>query len=239
MEVKRVYPVRGLNYKVSEEYHHRFAKGEKILLEPDKDISHDKNAVGIHSYKLNNARIGFMPKEENEFYFLYLSQGGIYEAEIHSTNEASVNHSLDFLFIKVSLSLNKQSELDLFLKYNEIKKSIDLNIDRWLIKKSQFNPKTIKHSQRGYLINDIIFYHEDPIPGHHGLTGLFGDFLPAENFKTSGPIETIRVQVEKLSNNKYRIIAEINEHEKKYIKINDNNEYELFDDIRALRNKLK
>ena len=233
MEVKRVYPVRGLNYKVSEEYHHRFAKGEKILLEPDKDISHDKNAVGIHSCKLNNARIGFMPKEENEFYFLYLSQGGIYEAEIHSTNEASVNHSLDFLFIKVSLSLNKQSELDLFIKYNEIKKSIDLNIDRWLIKKSQFNPKTIKHSQRGYLINDIIYYHFDP-----GVTGLFGDFLLAENFKTSGPIETIRVQLEELSNNKYKIIAKINEHEKKYIKINDDNEYELTD-IKTLRNTLR
>ena len=238
MEVKRVYPVRGLNYKVSEEYHHRFAKGEKILLEPDKDISHDKNAVGIHSYKLNNARIGFMPKEENEFYFLYLSQGGIYEAEIHSTNEASVNHSLDFLFIKVSLLLNKQSELDLFIKYNEIKKSIDLNIDRWLSKKSQFNPKNHKYSQRGYLFGGITCVQEIVMSGYQAeKVKLFSNLLLVEDYKRYGLRKTTRVQIEELPNDKYKIIAEFNEHEKKYIKINDDNEYELFD-IRALRNKL-
>ena len=236
MQVIRVYPVRGLNYKVSEEDHYQFAKGEKILLNPDNDNSFDPNAVGVHYSFLNDARIGFLPKDVNEFYFLFLSQGGTYEAEIFAINEFSDNHSLDFLFIQITFSLRKQSEFDLFLKHNEIQQSTDLSIDRWVYKRSRNNKNKI-HAQRGYLIA-ILEIEAITLPGQSSTSGLYGKFLLAKNFKFKGPIKTIEVQVEKLPNKKYKIVAEFNENEQKHIKVNDDFEYELTD-IGKLRKKFR
>mgnify|MGYP005656156641 FL=1 len=47
-EVKRVFPVRGLNFKVDSEYHGHFNYGPFIELKAEINNAYDNYAVGVY-----------------------------------------------------------------------------------------------------------------------------------------------------------------------------------------------
>lgn len=212
-EVKRVLPVRGLNFNVDLEYHGHFNYGPFIELKAEINNNYDNYAVAVYYGEWNEkVKVGYLPQEENEFYHQYLLVGGEYTARVSYLNKESTNHSWDYLFVEVSLQLKKQSEFDLFLKLNKLNDSENLDIQRWIKKTKSSNP-SIPDGRRGYLF-DIMVTHYDP-----GPMIFMGKFLPKENIQgwinvgrgNKVPYgKLVDVTLEEVGKGKYKII---NQHQ--------------------------
>ena len=208
-EVKRTLPVRGLNYNVDSNYHGHFNYGPFIELKAEINNAYDNYAVAVYYGEWNEKiKVGYLPKEENEFYHHYLSEGGDCIARVSHLNKESSNHSLDYLFIEITLQLKKQKEFDLFLKFNKINESENLNIQRW-IRKPRYSRPTLQEGQQGFLLDPITNYQVRGGPDH-----TTGQFLPKENIvgwrhiRGKGEVpygETITVSLVETKKGKYRL----------------------------------
>ena len=203
-KVKRTLPVRGLNYNVDSDYHGHFNYGPFIELKAEINNAYDNYAVAVYYGEWNEKiKVGYLPKEENEFYHHYLSEGGDCIARVSHLNKESSNHSLDYLFIEITLQLKKQKEFDLFLKFNKINESENLDIQRWIRKPRHSRRQKLQEGQEGFIVGNIIRQHVLTEKGRTEITTA--DFLPKENIvgwrleggKVEVPYgETIVVEVE-------------------------------------------
>ena len=226
LEVKRVLPVRGLNFKVDSKYHGHFKYGPFIELKAEINNTYDNYAVAVYYGELGKAKVGYLPKEENEFYHQYLLEGGRYSARVFDLNTESTNHSWDYLFIEISLQLKKQNEFNLFLKFNKLNQSENLDIQRW-IRKPRYSRPILQEGQRGFLVGGTYVMWSNL-----GET-ITGNFLPKENIvgwryvkgKAEEPYgKTIGVELVKTENGKFKLMQY--QPDGSVIKIADEYEYE-------------
>ena len=212
-EVKRVFPVRGLNFKVDSEYHGHFNYGPFIELKAEINNTYDNYAVGVYYGEWSEkVKVGYLPKEVNEFYHQFLLESGEYAARVFYLNKESTNHSWDYLFIEISFQLKKQNEFNLFLKFNKLNESVNLDTQRW-IRKPRYSRPILQEGQRGFLVGQITHIH---CRGGPDIT--VGDFLPKENIvgwryksrKSEEPYgKTISVELVEAEDGKYKIINQI------------------------------
>ena len=227
-EVKRTLPVRGLNYNVDSEYYGHFNYGPFIELKAEINNAYDNYAVAVYYGEWNEkVKVGYLPKEENEFYHHYLSGGGDCIARVSHLNKESSNHSLDYLFIEIALQLKKQKEFDLFLKFNKLNESENLDIQRW-IRKPRYSRPILQEGQEGFLFEPITHYHVRGGPDH-----TTGQFLPKENIvgwrhiprKAEVPYgKTITVVLVETKKGKYRLTEK---PDGSITKIGGDHEYEV------------
>ena len=209
---KTVLPVRGLSYKVNSENHNSFTFGPFFDLKPEENNSYDKFAVSVHyGEKVEKVKIGYLPKEENEFYHQFLLAGGSYNVRLSHINKESTNHAWDYLFIEITINLSNQSEFELFVKFNKSKEVNNLKMDRW-INKSKKKRKLFDVTYYEVLESNTEFTPPQPNVPIYGQIQLLGTR------------KVIKVLLKEISTNKYKILEE--EWNGKWIKVDDDTEYE-------------
>ena len=202
---KTVLPVRGLSYKVNSENHNSFTFGPFFDLKPEENNSYDKFAVSVHyGEKVEKVKIGYLPKEENEFYHQFLLAGGSYNVRLSHINKESTNHAWDYLFIEITINLTNQSEFELFVKFNKSKEVNNLKMDRWINKS--------KKKRKHFNVTYTEFTPPQPNVPIYGQIQLLGTR------------KVIKVLLKEISTNKYKILEE--EWNGKWIKVDDDTEYE-------------